>query len=166
MNGFEYDKDDPYSTVSTKTLRNRLRSNLSELQPTMQQKIKAFLKQEVCQEKLVHGIYVLSTVAFPMWYKTLKMIRLEEHENISYGDTINCHSQRFFSCRRTSWYVLLDRKATHDNDKILIASNPDYFEAASQYSYDAGIATEILRFTPAFLHPFVIHLDGRRDMSS
>ena len=99
MNGFEYDKDDPYSTVSTKTLRNRLRSNVSELQPIMQQKVRAFLEQEVSAEKLDHGKFICSLLELSrILSKTLKMIRLEEDENISHGHTTDSHSQRF--CRR------------------------------------------------------------------
>ena len=40
-----------------------------------------------------------------------------------------------------------------------IATDPKYLEAAMRYPYDAGIATEILRFTPAILLPFVAHLN-------
>ena len=43
-----------------------------------------------------------------------------------------------------------------------IATDPKYIEAAMRYPYDAGIATEVLRFTPAILLPFVAHLDIRR----
>lgn len=55
MNGFEYDKNDPHSTVSVKALRIRLRSTLPDLQPIMQRKIEASLKQEITSGKMTDG---------------------------------------------------------------------------------------------------------------
>ena len=48
---------------------------------------------------------------------------------------------------------------------ICIASNDGYFKAATRYPNDAGVATEILRFTPSFLHPWVVGLTKRRQNS-
>ena len=56
MNGFEYAKDDPYSTVSVKALRVRLRNRLPDLQPIMQQRVEAFFEREISERAMTSGI--------------------------------------------------------------------------------------------------------------
>ena len=105
MNGFEYDKDDPYSTVSTKTPRSRLRSNLPDLQLIMQQKIEAFLKREISRAKITDGTRTLRHVTLKC-PKRLETSMLEVPENIFHGDTIDREYQQRRGCWRTSRYVL------------------------------------------------------------
>ena len=105
MNGFEYDKDDPYSIVSTKTLRSRLRSNLPDLQPAMQRKIEAFFKREMLLAKTTDGTCVPHRY-FLSCATVLRISRLEISKNISHGNTINSGHQQRRGYWGTSLYVL------------------------------------------------------------
>ena len=53
MNGFEFDKDDPHSTISVKTLRVHLRPKIPDLQQIMLQKINIYFESEVLQGKAI-----------------------------------------------------------------------------------------------------------------
>ena len=59
----------------------------------------------------------------------------------------------------------LTAEKSHD-DEHPAASNPKYIEAAMQYPNDAAYATEILRFTPTVLVPFVSHLHTLNECGS
>ena len=67
MNGFEYDKSDPHSTISVKTLRVHLRPRITDLQPTMLQKIEDYFKTEVFQRNVKEDTWIT--------LKTLPMAR-------------------------------------------------------------------------------------------
>ena len=67
MNGFEYDKSDPHSTISVNTLRVHLRPKITDLQPTMLQKIEDYFKIEVFQRNVTEDTWVT--------LKTLPMAR-------------------------------------------------------------------------------------------
>ena len=65
MNGFEYDKNDPHSTISVRTLRVHLRPKITNLQPTMLQKIEDYFKTEVFQRNMTEDTWI-SLKTLPM----------------------------------------------------------------------------------------------------
>lgn len=91
MNGFEYDKDDPYSTVSVRALKIGLRTRLSDLQPTMQQKMEAFLKREIDGGKRTDGKLPFHNICLRTCHDTCDD-RLESYQNVSHGYTTDCQN--------------------------------------------------------------------------
>lgn len=91
MNGFEYDKDDPYSMVSVKALRIGLRTRLSDLQPTMQQKMEAFLKREIGGGQTTDGNLPFDHICLRTCHDAYDD-RLEYDQNVSHGYPTDCQN--------------------------------------------------------------------------
>lgn len=98
VNGFEYEKNDPYSIVSTRALKVDLRFKLPVLQPILQQKIENLLKREILRGAATDG-KPLSTLDVESHVVKLKINRLENHRDTSYGKKTDRGCQRFGNSR-------------------------------------------------------------------